>query len=219
MWWQILEGVDSPHVVVFLEKRIVLHSSLLQLHIDAAAIYRNHLLDSAKTKGKEEFMFNDHHLGMHMFAKLKRKFKILGVKGHYSLNAAEASRQLHDGSQRVTPSNRGGQIGHQKAFQHIQNFIFSHLNSKRMNEKHINLWWPGISFKFEICTLFFCAQIWLSLLCVLGFLPGVPGWVPPPHTVQIQAGLHTLLCTRTPPGPKVAMEHRETQIIQYKYIQ
>ena len=84
-------------------------------------------------------MFNDHHLGMHMFTKLKRKFKILGVKGHYSLNAAEASRQLHDGSQRVTPGNRGGQIGHQKAFQHIQNFIFSHLNSKRMNEKHINL--------------------------------------------------------------------------------
>lgn len=37
-----------PHVVIFLEKCVVLHSSLLQLHVDAAAVYRNHLFDSAK---------------------------------------------------------------------------------------------------------------------------------------------------------------------------
>ena len=55
--WHDVVGMDvmmedriaySPHVVVFLEKRVVLHSSLLELHIDATAIYRNHLLDSAK---------------------------------------------------------------------------------------------------------------------------------------------------------------------------
>lgn len=40
----------SPHVVVFLEKRIVLHRPLLKLHVDAAAVYRNHLLDSAGTE-------------------------------------------------------------------------------------------------------------------------------------------------------------------------
>lgn len=37
-----------PHVVIFLEKCIVLHSSLLKLHVNAAAVYRNHLFDSAK---------------------------------------------------------------------------------------------------------------------------------------------------------------------------
>lgn len=37
-----------PHVVVFLEESVVLHSSLLQLHINAAPIYWNHLFDSAK---------------------------------------------------------------------------------------------------------------------------------------------------------------------------
>lgn len=45
-----ISDADSPHVIIFLEKRIVLHSSLLQLHVDATAIYRNHFLDSAKTK-------------------------------------------------------------------------------------------------------------------------------------------------------------------------
>lgn len=45
----IFDNEVSPHVVIFLEKRIVLHSSLLKLYIDAAAIYRNHLFDSAKT--------------------------------------------------------------------------------------------------------------------------------------------------------------------------
>lgn len=39
-----------PHVVVFLEQRIVLHRPLLKLHVDAAAIYRNHFLDSAETQ-------------------------------------------------------------------------------------------------------------------------------------------------------------------------
>lgn len=39
-------------MVVFLEKRIVLHSSLLKLHVDATAIYRDHLLDSAETKSE-----------------------------------------------------------------------------------------------------------------------------------------------------------------------
>lgn len=39
-------------MVVFLEKRIVLHSSLLKLHIDATAIYRDHLLDSTETKSE-----------------------------------------------------------------------------------------------------------------------------------------------------------------------
>lgn len=41
-------NVVSPHVVIFLEKRIVLHGPLLKLHVNAAAIYRNHLLDSAE---------------------------------------------------------------------------------------------------------------------------------------------------------------------------
>lgn len=36
-------------MVIFLEECVVLHSSLLKLHINAAAIYRNHLFDSAKT--------------------------------------------------------------------------------------------------------------------------------------------------------------------------
>lgn len=35
----IFNNEVSPHVVIFLEKRIVLHSSLLKLHVDAAAIY------------------------------------------------------------------------------------------------------------------------------------------------------------------------------------
>ena len=39
----------------------------------------------------------------------------------------------------------------------------------------------------------------------------LPGWVPPPHTAQIPAGPHTLLCTRMLLALKVAAEH--TQII------
>ncbi len=69
-------------MVVFLEKRIVLHSSLLQLHIDATAIYRNHLLDSAKTErsmlqvSKEEkehwlWLYELYHLGTKIFANLQ----------------------------------------------------------------------------------------------------------------------------------------------------
>lgn len=42
----------SPHVVIFLEECVVLHSSLLKLHINAAAVYWNHLFDSAKTSFK-----------------------------------------------------------------------------------------------------------------------------------------------------------------------
>lgn len=41
-----------PHVVIFLEECVVLHSSLLKLHVNAAAVYRNHLFDSAKTSFK-----------------------------------------------------------------------------------------------------------------------------------------------------------------------
>lgn len=44
--------IVSPHMVVFLEKRIVLHGSLLKLHVDAATVYRDHLLDSAETQSK-----------------------------------------------------------------------------------------------------------------------------------------------------------------------
>lgn len=41
-----------PHVVIFLEEGIVLHGSLLKLHVNAAAVYRNHLLDSAERSFK-----------------------------------------------------------------------------------------------------------------------------------------------------------------------
>lgn len=61
----------------------------------------------------------------------------IGVKGHYSLNTAEASRKLHDGSKGITPGHRCGQVGHQEAFQHIQDFILTHLNLKGREEKHL----------------------------------------------------------------------------------
>lgn len=43
------------------------------------------------------------------------------------LDTAEASRQLHDGSEGVTTGYRGGQVGHKKTFQNIQDFILCHL--------------------------------------------------------------------------------------------
>lgn len=57
-------------------------------------------------------------------------------KVHYSLHTGEASRQLHDGSKGVTPGHRCGQVGHQEAFQHLQNFILGHLCSKRKDDRH-----------------------------------------------------------------------------------
>ncbi len=35
-----------PHVIIFFEKCVIFHSSLLQLHIYAAAVYRHHFFDS-----------------------------------------------------------------------------------------------------------------------------------------------------------------------------
>lgn len=47
--YYLFQKETSPHVVIFLEECVVLHSSLLELHIYAASVYRNHLFDSAKT--------------------------------------------------------------------------------------------------------------------------------------------------------------------------
>lgn len=50
-----------------------------------------------------------------------------GVKD--SLNTTEACGQFHDSSEGITSGYRCGQIRHQKAFQHVQDFIFSHLKN------------------------------------------------------------------------------------------
>lgn len=45
----------------------------------------------------------------------------------FSLDTAETSGQLHDGSQRVTSGDGGGQVGDEKTFQNIQDLIFCNL--------------------------------------------------------------------------------------------
>lgn len=45
----------------------------------------------------------------------------------FSLHTAETSGQLHDGSQRVTSGDGGGQVGDEKTFQNIQDLIFCNL--------------------------------------------------------------------------------------------
>lgn len=45
-------GDPLPHVIIFFEKCIIFHSSLLQLHVYAAAIYWHHFFDS--TAGQNE---------------------------------------------------------------------------------------------------------------------------------------------------------------------
>lgn len=54
-----------------------------------------------------------------------------GVQGDSSLHTTEARRQLHDGGKGVTPGYGCGQVGHQEAFQDIQDFILSHLNREK----------------------------------------------------------------------------------------
>lgn len=114
-----------PHVVIFLEQCIVLHSSLLKLHVNAAAVYWNHLFDSAERSFKfyrlakeESNTTEDPGTG--------------GLKIHSSLHAAETCGQLHDSSEGVTPGYRRGQVRHQEAFEHVQDFIFSHLKKKNL---------------------------------------------------------------------------------------
>lgn len=47
--FDLFQKEPLPHVVILLEESVVLHSSLLKLHVNAAAVYRNHLLDSTET--------------------------------------------------------------------------------------------------------------------------------------------------------------------------
>lgn len=41
----------APHVVILLEERVVLHSPLLQLHVQAAPVDGHHLADAAGPQG------------------------------------------------------------------------------------------------------------------------------------------------------------------------
>lgn len=41
----------APHVVVLPEERVILHSTLLQLHVQAAPVDGHHLADSAGPQG------------------------------------------------------------------------------------------------------------------------------------------------------------------------
>lgn len=111
-----------PHVIIFLEKCIVLHSSLLQLHIYAAAIYGHHFLYSTgggKERKKKDLEITIIKQTKYHTNQSRLKFRLL--------HTTETSGQLHDGSQRVTSGHRGGQVGDEKTFQNIQDLIFCNL--------------------------------------------------------------------------------------------
>lgn len=51
--WVLRRGIAPtvPHVVVLPEERVVLHSPLLQLHVQAAPVDGHHLADAAGPQG------------------------------------------------------------------------------------------------------------------------------------------------------------------------
>lgn len=114
------------------------------------------------------------------------------VKGRYSLNTAEASRQLHDGSKGVTPGHRRGHVGHQEAFQHVQNFILGHLKSKGREGKH-NIWWPLSGLKFVHNVVF--------NLCVCVYVREVFGWDSSRCTWMGSSSSHCPDTSRSPYSP------------------
>lgn len=97
-------------MVIFFEKCIVFHSSLLQLHVYAGTVYRHNFFDS--TVGYDERKWIDYeHARTNFVQNIFRKSEQICL-----LHTAETGGQLHDSSQRKTSCDRGGQVRDKKTF-------------------------------------------------------------------------------------------------------